>query len=296
MKEPRVPLTPEEVAAITAKRREERQARNIEKMQMRSYVPVPEKAQEVAAITAKRREERQARSIEKLQMRSYNPVPEKAQVLRAEVEKAAAFVSPGRTTENLAAAAAAKRRAERLDRQSQSGVGVEGQESKQRSRPSRPPNRQKERTVTPKNRIRKPQTSLQTVQEQSHFVFDIDEAAFQPGGHEPEYEGPEQLSSNLLDHFGSSFGVGDVTVIAESGKSVKVPISKVDSFVNGDYTPYVNVSAEDFVTSPDVLGAVKVAQRTLSHQRHYSLPARDGIIKVISQFAQPSSNTAAEAR
>lgn len=257
MKSPRAPLTPEELTAITEKRRAERQARNI------SYAPVPEKAQ----------------------------VP-------AELEKPAVPMSAGRTIENIAAAAAAKRRAERLDRQSQSRVGVEGQESKQRSRPSRPfnNNRQKERTVTPTKRVRKPQTSLQTVQGQSRLVLDIDEAVFQPGGHEPEYEGPEQLSSDLLNQFGSPFVVGDVTVVAESGKSIKVPISKVDSFVKGDYTPYANVYAEDFATPPDVLGAVKVAQRTLSHQRHYSLPARDGIIKVLSQFAQPSSKTAAEAR
>lgn len=247
----------------------------------------PLTVEELDALTAKRREERRARNVEKMQkhMRSYVPLSEKAQVLRAEFEKVDSFMSP----ERAAGMSAAKRRNERLLRDSHSRVGAEGKGPEQRRRSSRPSNTQKAKTLTPQkpeNEIRKPQTPIHTAGGHSRPVVNIDEAVFQPGGHEPEFKGPELPSLNFLNHPSE---VGEVTVVTESGKRVKVPISQVDNFVKGDYTPYVTVSAKDFVTPPDVLGVVEVAQRTLSHQRHYSLPARDGIMKVLAQFAQPSS-------
>jgi hypothetical protein len=222
---------------------------------------------------------------------NYVPVPEKSELLRSEFEKSNVFMSPERNRRMQRRRVTPPHRSPRM-------LGTSGDQKEPSPRPNEWPRKQHERASLAKrpevkhNRSRPPvaratQSVTPSVQEE-----EIDEVVFQPGGHEPEFNGPEPPSSNLLDHLGPSFSAKDVIVVAESGTAINIPVSKVDSFYNSDYTRYVSASKEDYASPPDVLGIVKVAERTLSHQRHYNLTARDRTLELVAQASRSSKSVA----
>ena len=227
---------------------------------------------DIAAITAKRREDRKIRAADEAyqHLLNYVPVPEKSVLLRSEFAKSNAFMSPVRNPSKRGGNPSRRPPQVRGAAREQQGTGPQRKDG---------PRKQSRRRAPV---ARTTQTATRSIDEE------IDEAVFQPGGHEPEFNGPESPSSNLLEYFGATFSAKDVTVIAQSGTAIKIPVSKVDSFYKSDYSRYVSASKEDYASPPDALSAVKVAERTLSHQRHYNLIARDRTLELVAQASQAS--------
>jgi len=212
---------------------------------------------------------------------NYVHVPEKSNLLRIEFAKSNIFMSPERRLPT--------RRGNMYRRSPRAaasrGVGLE-ERSPQRSWQPRNP----QHNGQPRNQIKRkapaPTQGPNSDAILSQQIEDgIDEAVFQ-AGHEPDLKCPEPPSSNLLEHFGPSFSAKDLTVVSQSGPAFKIPVSKIDSFHNASYARYVGDS--DYTTPPNTLGAVKVAERTLSHQPHYNLSARDWTLEIVARASQSS--------
>jgi hypothetical protein len=247
--------------------------------EVRRPAPTPE---DVAALTAKRREDRINRANQHLL--NYVPIPETSEFLRSEFAKSNVFLSPERNSFKGGG---------NLSRRSpwQGPPGV-ARRLNERSRKQNEQDGFSKRPKGKQNKRRAP-VAQATQNVTSSFLEDqIDEAVFK-AGHEPEFKGPDPSSSNLLEHFGPGFSPKGVIVVAQSGTAFRIPVSKVDSFDKGDYSRYVSSSKEDYASPPDALGAVKVAERALSHQRHYNLTARDRTLELVAQ-ASPSSKPIAK--
>ena len=225
---------------------------------------------------------------------NYVPVSEKTEALRSQLEKSSAFMSPERTRANIerrkAAAEARRMVGEHVSSETDDPQGQRaGQRRRHRTQSDGPAarssgNRDARRKV---DGTRRAQASIQT-QTLSTFDHQVDESIFTNGGHNPEFTGPEDLSPTLVDRLPFCSGKG-VVVIAESGKTIRVPISSVNSFAKGDYTPYLTAPAKDFGIPPDSLGAVDIAARVLTGQRQYSLPVRLRTLDLVAKATKSLS-------
>lgn len=238
-------------------------------------IPTPE---DIAALTAQRREERINRANRHLQ--NYVPIPEKSNLLRTEFAKSNVFMSPERSQPT--------RRGNLYRRSPQprdaASRGAKGMQERSPQPNQRPRNSTKRRVPAAPPAPTKSSSSNDIM---TQIEEGIDEAVFQ-SGHEPEYYHPEPPSSNLLEHFGPSISAKNVTVVAQDGTAIQIPVSKIDSFHKGSYARYVCASKEDYTTPPNTLGAVKVAERALSHQPHYNLTARDRTLEIVARASQSS--------
>lgn len=256
-------LMPQEIAILTAKRREDRLARTPDQSP-------PLKSQEIAALTAKRREERISRATDYIPVKS-----------QSEFEKMDAFKSSDGNAQ-----APLQSRDRPLYRRPPQPVRFDQRPSQQQYPSSGFSKRPRTRQSGPRPPVRRPTRDTTP----STYDHGIDESVFQPGGHLPQFSGPELPSSNLLESFGPTLGTKDFTVVAQSGTSFKTSLSKVYSFYKGDYTRYVGTSSERYSSSPDALGAVKLAERTLAHQRQYNLSERQRMLELVAQASQPAAN------
>ena len=212
-------------------------------------------------------------------LRNYAPVAETSAILRSEIPKSAAFMLPERSP---------PKHKENLSRTLPRFRGPLRQQEVSPRRVEFPRTQGKKFVKRPEANQGRRRPVSRAVQSANPSISEkIDEAVFQSGGHEPEFNGPERPSSNLLDRFEPSVSLTDAAVVAQSGMSVKFRIS-ADSFYKGDYSRYVSVSKEDYTSPPDALGAVKVAERTLSHQRHYDLDARNRTLELVAQACRSS--------
>jgi hypothetical protein len=237
--------------------------------------PIPT-SEDIAALTAQRREERISRAADGAHrhLLNYVPIPEKSNLLRTEFAKSNVFMSPEKTQP--------PRRANLYRRPPQfrgaDPRGAKGVEERSPQRKGRPRKRQAPVASTPTQG-----SNSETLSQQ--IEDGIDEAVFQ-SGHEPDLKCPERPSSNLLEHFGPSFSAKGLTVVLQCGTAIQVPVSKIDSFHKGSYAKYVRDS--DYTSPPNILGAVKVAERTLSHQPHYNLTAQDRTLEIVARASQSS--------
>ncbi|KAF9531907.1 hypothetical protein CPB83DRAFT_848012 [Crepidotus variabilis] len=221
-------------------------------------------------------------------------------MIRSEMEKSSAFLSPERTT--AAIESALRRRAQRTQSFSRSKpqgeAEISGQPRRldsggprrlgpsqdspyaQRRRPSQASKSKHGQTRKPPP---KPTQTATTVQ-----VDDVDLSIFE-GAYAPTFIGAAQTYSDPQSLFGSAFSAKDATVIAETGKRFVVPTSRIDSFRESKYDAYIKAAPEDFGALPDEIGPLRVAQRTLSHQQHYSLPAKVGTLNLLARITPKTS-------
>ena len=256
--------------------------------------------EEIALLTKKRRSDRLARNAVNVEahLSNYAPVSEKAATLRSQLEKSSAFMSPERIHANIERrkAAAESRRMMGKHRISSEREDAQEQRPGQRRRrrtPSDGPAARSSGKQDGKRKVDGTRRARAATQTQTLSTFDhqVDESIFTNGGHNPEFTGPEALSPTLVDRLPFCLGKG-VVIVAQSGKTIKVPISSINSFAKGDYTPYLTAPAKDFGIPPDSLGAVEVAARVLTGQRHYSLPVRLRTLDLVAKATKSLSKQA----
>ena len=276
------PPMAQKIEALTAKRREDRIARTPDQ-------PSPPAPQDTTALTAKRQEKLVSRATN--QICSFTPILAKSRRLYSEFEKMDAFTSSDENPQPSfrsrdhppprpplmrgPASGLNPSRQGRLDQrpgQQQYNAGLSKRPRARQSGP-RPPVRRPTQNSTP-----------------STYDHGIDESVFQPGGHLPQFSGPELPSSTIFESFGPTLGTKDLIIVTQSGTSFKTSLSKVSSFYKGDYSRYVGSSPENYSSSPDVLGAVKFAECTLAHQRQYNLSERHRMLQLVAQASEPAAN------
>lgn len=274
----------------------------------------PISQEEVTKSTEKRRQarlEREQVDLEKKKsqlhgfLSNYQPVADSASIIRAEFEKSNSFLSPERTA--VAKESANMRRINRLNRSSEP---VEPSETAKFSRaprrlqsevPARPATsddaRQPRRRMSgPTSEARRPgrggrnsNTNRQAKKpppqraqtKLAPQANDVNEKIFE-GVYKPTFSGPSKAFSDPRGLFGGVFSAKDATIVTETGDRVSIPTSKVSAFKRGKYDSYIKAQPEDFTSPPEEIGPIKIAQRTLSHQRHYSLPAKIGTLNIIT--------------
>jgi len=237
--------------------------------------PTPE---EIKANIEKRRQSRLQRRAEEVapvlnEIKNIRPIAQRLASMRSESNDNNTTASPTEAlyeqpaldaeAATLASESAAKRKVLRLRREKELGVQVQGRQQT-------------------KNKKNKKKEAV-TVQ-----VEEV-EGAGQPGGHEPQFKGPEDISNTLMDVLGNSFSAKDVKLVASSGQTVALPLSRILPFKSGDYSLYTSLPSSDPALPPDVLGPVDLAKQTLSHQQHWDLSQRKRAVELITQSTPATS-------
>lgn len=122
------------------------------------------------------------------------------------------------------------------------------------------------------------QTNRQSIT-QSEEIMDIETEETESSHSGPDFTGPEQISENLSEVYWPAAEAHKVSTDMQSGR-----------IRGGNYSAYVSPTvASSFSIPPHELGAVRLAEVALSHQRTIGLASRGHTADLVAAALQPKA-------